>query len=94
MPKGTAFTMPVSQLLRPNDLTSCGIQSASDVEAPAAPGINQRHDQNVFVGEHPPDRLMRDPRRSATLDFQFGDQPPLLLIASATLHVPADRSAR
>src|SRR5580693_10254562 len=37
MPKGTAFTRPVCQLLSPNDFTSCGIHSASDVEAPAAP---------------------------------------------------------
>ena len=37
MPNGTALTKPVSKLVRPNDFTSCGIHSASDVEAPAAP---------------------------------------------------------
>src|SRR5277367_6502812 len=37
MPNGTAFSSPVCQLVRPNDFTSCGIHSASDVEAPAAP---------------------------------------------------------
>ena len=37
MPNGTAFSRPVCQLVRPNDFTSCGIHSASDVEAPAAP---------------------------------------------------------
>src|SRR5207237_5180902 len=37
MPNGTAFSRPVCQLVRPNDLTSCGIHRAKDVEAPAAP---------------------------------------------------------
>src|SRR4249919_1001927 len=37
MPNGTAFRRPVCQLVRPNDFTSCGIHSARDVEAPAAP---------------------------------------------------------
>src|SRR5712671_2151868 len=37
MPNGTAVSRPVCQLVRPNDLTSCGIHSASEVEAPTAP---------------------------------------------------------
>ena len=36
-PNGTAVTSPVCQLVKPNDFTSCGTQSASDVEAPEAP---------------------------------------------------------
>src|ERR1700759_3271173 len=37
IPKGTAVIRPVCQFVSPNDLTSCGTHSASDVEAPAAP---------------------------------------------------------
>ena len=37
IPNGTALTKPVPKLLRPNDFTNCGIHSASEVEAPAAP---------------------------------------------------------
>ena len=37
MPKGMAFANPVWKLVNPNDLTNCGIHSANEVEAPAAP---------------------------------------------------------
>ena len=77
-PKGTAFTRPVCQLLRPNDFTSCGIQSASDVEAPAAPEYTSAMISTYLLVITRQTDSMRDPRRAATFGFQLGDQPLLL----------------